>query len=262
MKTMIATVVAVLALALPALAQEKLTVEDVGKLAQAGVSDDVIIARIEQQKTTFELTAAQVAFLKQQKVSDRVLAALVGKSAPAPAVPVQGAGNLAVKNSSHRALKVSVNERDRIVSFSRTEGTEAAQGGELAFQVAAGEYRIAIEGSPTRHTVTLPATLLVRGAETSYIDVTTLTIQDKAGSTVMILNSEGRTPPGQRRPPAVTYDRIRYGGPQFSYVPAFSPAVLLGAGIGAVIGHQSGHKWEGAAIGAGAGLLFDWLLWR
>lgn len=35
---------------------------------------------------------------------------------------------------------------------------------------------------------------------------------------------------------------------------------LLGAGAGAVIGHQRHRAWEGAAIGAAAGLLVDGLL--
>ena len=35
--------------------------------------------------------------------------------------------------------------------------------------------------------------------------------------------------------------------------------VLLG--LGAIIGHQSGHRDEGAAIGAGIGLLFDLARW-
>ena len=32
---------------------------------------------------------------------------------------------------------------------------------------------------------------------------------------------------------------------------------LAGAGIGAIIGHQSDHEAQGAWIGAGVGLLFD-----
>lgn len=33
-----------------------------------------------------------------------------------------------------------------------------------------------------------------------------------------------------------------------------------GAGLGAIIGHQSGHGGEGAAIGAGAGLLGGYII--
>jgi len=35
----------------------------------------------------------------------------------------------------------------------------------------------------------------------------------------------------------------------------------LGAGVGAVIGHQSRHRNEGALIGAGLGLLLDFGHW-
>jgi hypothetical protein len=33
-------------------------------------------------------------------------------------------------------------------------------------------------------------------------------------------------------------------------------------GLGAIIGHQSGHRDRGLAVGAGIGLLFDMLRWR
>ncbi len=257
------TVVAVLAMALSAYAQGSFTVDDVARLAQAGVSDDVIVAKIAQERASFTLSAAQIAALKEQKVSDRVIAALVGKSVAAPTpAPVAGEGNLVVKNASHKGVKVTVNERDRVVSFSTTDGTEAAKGATVEFKVAAGDYRIAIEGSPTRHTATLPATLLVRGADTEYIDVQTITIQDKNGSTLMILNHEGKVVEGQRPRTGYVYGTPGYGGPSISYVPSLAPNILLGAGIGAIIGHQSGHKWEGAAIGAGAGLLFDVMFFR
>ncbi|MFO1054528.1 MAG: glycine zipper family protein [Planctomycetota bacterium] len=36
----------------------------------------------------------------------------------------------------------------------------------------------------------------------------------------------------------------------------------VGAGVGAIIGHQSGHRDRGAAIGAGIGLLFDMARWH
>ncbi len=43
---------------------------------------------------------------------------------------------------------------------------------------------------------------------------------------------------------------------------AFPVNTLLGAGLGAVIGHQSGRRDRGAAIGAGLGLLFDLGRWH
>ncbi|MCA8964540.1 MAG: glycine zipper family protein [Planctomycetes bacterium] len=41
----------------------------------------------------------------------------------------------------------------------------------------------------------------------------------------------------------------------------FPVNTAVGAGLGAIIGHQSGHRDEGAAIGAGIGLLFDLARW-
>lgn len=48
----------------------------------------------------------------------------------------------------------------------------------------------------------------------------------------------------------------------------FPANTFVGAGVGAILGHQHGHRHRGALIGAGAGLLLDlprlWLprLWR
>jgi hypothetical protein len=43
--------------------------------------------------------------------------------------------------------------------------------------------------------------------------------------------------------------------------PTFPWNTAVGAGLGAVIGHQSGHRSEGAWIGAGYGLLLDIARW-
>ncbi|MHC5064643.1 MAG: glycine zipper family protein [Planctomycetota bacterium] len=42
----------------------------------------------------------------------------------------------------------------------------------------------------------------------------------------------------------------------------FPIQTAIGAGVGAIIGHQSGDRGEGAAIGAGVGLLLDFMSWR
>ncbi len=42
----------------------------------------------------------------------------------------------------------------------------------------------------------------------------------------------------------------------------FPIQTAIGAGIGAIIGNQSGDRGEGAAIGAGVGLLLDFISWR
>lgn len=41
----------------------------------------------------------------------------------------------------------------------------------------------------------------------------------------------------------------------------FPVSTVIGAGVGAVIGHQRGHRGRGALIGSGIGLLFDLHRW-
>lgn len=64
----------------------------------------------------------------------------------------------------------------------------------------------------------------------------------------------------------VQYDEYYVSQPDCRYDdpcdgPRFPVNTAVGAGLGAIIGHQSGHRDEGAAIGAGIGLLFDLARW-
>lgn len=75
------------------------------------------------------------------------------------------------------------------------------------------------------------------------------------------------TPPPAPEPQVVYvegdpyYRPIYYYGHRYDYRPApattFPLHTAVGAGLGAIIGHQSGHKGEGAWIGGGLGLLMD-----
>ncbi|MCA8942860.1 MAG: hypothetical protein KDB80_09905 [Planctomycetes bacterium] len=63
-------------------------------------------------------------------------------------------------------------------------------------------------------------------------------------------------------PGGYPYPRYSYRYPRTYYDPYAGHRLtldntLLGAGLGAIIGHQSGHRDRGAAIGAGFGLLLD-----
>ncbi len=73
------------------------------KLSQSGIGDDVILARIRKSGAQYDLSADQIIYLHTQKVSERVIEALLqGNSVPAspvqatrtappsPEVPVQG----------------------------------------------------------------------------------------------------------------------------------------------------------------------------
>lgn len=55
-----------------------------------------------------------------------------------------------------------------------------------------------------------------------------------------------------------SYGDARPRGPRST----FPIQTAIGAGVGAIIGNQSGDRGEGAAIGAGVGLLLDFMSWR
>jgi hypothetical protein len=62
-------------------------VQDVVKLAQAGMSDDIILSQVKNTGAVYNLTADQIIFLKNQHVSETVIKALMtGTGTPAPAI--------------------------------------------------------------------------------------------------------------------------------------------------------------------------------
>ena len=75
-----------------------LTVEDVIKLAQAGLSEDIIVQQIKRKGQAFDLSSDQIIGLKAAKVSDRIVEVMLDPAkadAPAPvlaaAVPTPAA---------------------------------------------------------------------------------------------------------------------------------------------------------------------------
>jgi len=71
--------------------EPRMTIEDVVRLARAGVSDEVILAQIRSKHQFFDLTTDQLLKLKSASVSDRVIRvmmrrpSLAARAAPAPA---------------------------------------------------------------------------------------------------------------------------------------------------------------------------------
>lgn len=53
--------------------QEPLTINDVIKLSQGGVSEDTIILYMKEQGTSYHLTQTQIRRMQEAKVSDRVI---------------------------------------------------------------------------------------------------------------------------------------------------------------------------------------------
>ncbi|MBI4565070.1 MAG: glycine zipper family protein [Planctomycetes bacterium] len=233
---------------------------EVIRMAKAGIGDDVILAKIDDVGAA-KLSDEDVLALKNAGVSETVIRRLLSKSGM----------NVVFKNASHRAVKISIDEKERFVSFSMTHGTDVPPGGTVDLSAPAGAYRIAIEGRPTTEGVRVPAegscTLTVKGADTSYIDLQTVVAEDAEGQRVVLLHVQGKIPVSERRRPSVYGYRpsmpVRsFHGPELSLLPYVRDTVLIGAGVGAIIGHQSGHRTQGAIIGAAAGLLMDHFFWR
>jgi len=87
MRPLLRTLVVVTLLVLPAAAvAQTLTTRDLVALAQAGLSDDVLVAMIEADRTVFRLQPLDVLELKRQGLSDRVLVRMIETAIP-PAVP-------------------------------------------------------------------------------------------------------------------------------------------------------------------------------
>src|SRR5579872_4885682 len=67
-------------------AQEVLNNESILKLVKAGISDDTIVSMVYQQVGKYALSADDMAALKSGGVSERIIAAMVIKSASSPTV--------------------------------------------------------------------------------------------------------------------------------------------------------------------------------
>jgi hypothetical protein len=256
--------VKILALILAFALQDKpFTKDDVLKLHEAGIGEEVILRKIEQDKALVSISAEDIETLRQAGVGPKILARLTAlapkktEPAPKPATPRRAGKPLQVLNASHRAVCVTLKEADRIIDFSTTDGSPLPQGGALELSPPPGEYAIAIEGWPTTERVRIPesgtSSLTVRGANTEYIDLQTIVAEDPDGRRVVILHNQGKRTPGQVPRSSEVYGVPSFGGPDWSYFPFVRDTVLLGAGIGAIIGHQHGDAAEGAWIGAGAG---------
>jgi hypothetical protein len=71
---------AVIPCALPGVAQQVLTNDSIVKMAEAGLSDDLIIQSINAQPGHYALGASDLIQLKQDGVSERVIAAMIARS--------------------------------------------------------------------------------------------------------------------------------------------------------------------------------------
>jgi len=63
-------------------------IQDVVKLSQAGISDEIILSQIKNNQATYNLTADQIILLKSQGVSQPVIKALISGGDSAPSAPI------------------------------------------------------------------------------------------------------------------------------------------------------------------------------
>ncbi len=74
-------------MALPAARAEALTVRDVVELSKAGLSDDVLLALIEVDRTVFTIDTPTLKMLKEAGVSEPVIIAMIRSGRQTTAVP-------------------------------------------------------------------------------------------------------------------------------------------------------------------------------
>src|SRR5215471_5976039 len=70
-----------------AAAQQPLTNEGIIKMVKSGLGEDIIVTVIERQPGTFSITADDLIRLKREGVTDKVLAAMLGKAGALAAAP-------------------------------------------------------------------------------------------------------------------------------------------------------------------------------
>lgn len=93
----------------------QVTVSDVIKMSNAGLSDDVIIQQIQRNAQPFDLTPDQLVRLKQNNVSDRVMRAMMPAPPPPPATaaPTTTAATPAVPSEYPTEVGVYVKEHSQ-----------------------------------------------------------------------------------------------------------------------------------------------------
>ncbi len=271
MKKIVSTVALLAVMASAALAQQ-ITKDEIIKMSKEGVGEDVIVAKIKADKAAFALSTDDILELKKAGVGDKVLKAMV-ESKPADSKPqatLAKEANVIAKNSAHVPVYVTVDEKEKVFNVSLKNGAEMKVDGPVAgWKLADGDWTIAIEGRKTIDTFAVatgtPTNLTFGGANTSYVELVTLICESKSGRLVSIINSVGKLSEAEQRRSGFRRPGEYEGavGPRYALLPFVSDRMLIGAGIGAIIGHQHGRTGEGALIGAAAGFTLDVLSnWR
>ena len=262
-----------------------MSTDDVQRLAQGGLADEVILAQIRAEKATFELTSEQILDLKKRGISDAVLKAMIETRNPASEArePVKSEtckamGHLLLANDSGEPYCVMVSPEARSIFFyyGRLQDRVVLEaGGSRTLDVPPGAYTVRWVGERARFSAPITA------GGTTRVVATRLETTDYAGLHVSVLEGEQETDAGMLKvfrdipkpePRAAVVEVLApmvyapfYPAPPSACAspparrsaPFIGPWTLLGAGLGAVIGHQSDSRDKGAALGAVFGHFLD-----
>jgi hypothetical protein len=230
------------------LAADGLSKEDLVRLAKTGATDETVIALINREGAP-TLAVDDLIALKQAGLSDRVLEHILANPRK---------GELVVVNRSVPDMRVTVDTANRIISWCSQDGESVAPGTQLSLSVPEGEY--ALPGTIDRMTV--PGRITLNRVEAGESFVTMGIIEDPERRSVILDLTAKPKPipqpdyrPYVQGPPPLLRERR-------SIIPFVPDTVALGAGLGAIIGHQRGERTKGALIGAGVGMLLEFLRWR
>lgn len=144
----------------------ELTKEDIIRMTREGVSDEAILAKIDQERAAIRLSSDDIVEMKQAGVSERVINRLLSRAAG------EGRG-LALENRSHRGVRVQVDASTKTIHFLGDSGTDVGRKTTTELEAPDGTYQVIIRGRKTRFQVTTPAKLTLRGCDNDELEVLT-----------------------------------------------------------------------------------------
>lgn len=209
------------------------TTEDILALTQKGMGEEVLLATIERSKGSFNLTAADILKLKDAKVPDKVIAAMIrhkgatGEAAvaaprPLPVAPQKeeapvlryaeerpapANGTLNIENVDDKVWSYSYEPETKTIWISTAadngRGNLKANGG-VTVRLPAGTYKVRYNGEESGPAVTVfsgeKSSVLLTRVDTAELEALYVTIFEKgdrkAGERIAVLrqNAPARSP--------------------------------------------------------------------
>ncbi|MCC6342836.1 MAG: hypothetical protein IT166_11590 [Bryobacterales bacterium] len=139
-----------------------LSVDGIIAMAQAGISEEVIVARVRKENRAFDLSPEDMVMLKKAGVGDNVLRVMMDPKAEQPSLPVAAVPVSPTapgsNHSSAKAVKTPDGEKVRLILMEDISSATANQGDRVNFTVAedmkVGDTIIIAKGSTGAGTIT------------------------------------------------------------------------------------------------------------